>query len=159
MKNEIDNANFDPDVDYEPQDGMNRVSIESDDYYDELWQEMLGVDVTISNYYKEFEIVSKVINPKQAAAIYYYSSIEAEEDSSPLNRKREILKMMWGRDNLLIYDINDFLEFRTLIENIDPFAFYVFTEVLYKTKLICHQCIENTEPLRVFEEKVEMLEA
>ncbi len=157
MINEIDYTNLDPDADYEHQDGMNRFNIESNDFYDELWGEMLGVDIAIQEYCREFKTVSKAINPKQAAGIYYHSSMDAEAAIRPLDRIGEILKMMWGSDNLSKYDINDFQEFRTLIENIDPFSFYVFTDVLYMTELILYYDFDNTEPLRAFEKKVELL--
>jgi len=157
MKNDINNTNLDPDLDYESPDGMNRFRIETDDYYDDIWQEMIVIDATAQEFHNEFETVRKVINPKQAAALYWHSSMDAEDCVYPLERRHEILKMMWGSDNLLKYDITDFNEFRTLIENIDPFAFYVFTEVLYKTNMVICNGLWHTESLRALEERVDLL--
>jgi hypothetical protein len=144
-------------LDYESQDGMNRFRRRTDDYYDDIWQEMMVLDGTALEFQKEFEDVCKVINPKQAAALYWHSSMDAEDCVYPLERRHEILKMMWRSDYLSIYDINDFREFKTMIENLDPFAFYVFTEVLYKTNMILYHGLGNSEPLRALEEQVESL--
>lgn len=157
MKNNIGHDTLEPDVDYESPDGTNRYCIKIDDYYDNIWQEMLEIDGTIIYYQNEFEAVSKVINPILADGIWFYSSIDAEESLCPLDRRREILKMMRRSMNLSKYGITDFQEFKTMIENIDPFAFYVFTEVLYKTNMIIYNGLRNTESLRALEERVDLL--
>lgn len=157
MKEEIEDTYVDPDLEYECQYGMNKPNIESDDFYDELWGEMLVIDKSIQNYLEEFKIASRAISPKQAVAIYWHSSVDAEESLCPLERRHEILNMMWGSNNLLRYGITDYQEFRKKIENIDPFSFYVFTEILYKTELIICQTIDQPEPLKAFIEKVKML--
>ena len=157
MNNDIHHEPLDSDLDYEYPDGMNRFRAETDDYYDDIWHEMIVIDGTAQEFHNEFEIVSSVINPKQAAALYWHSSMDAEDCVYPLERRHEILKMMWGSNNLSKYDIQDFQEFRTLIENIDPFAFYVFTEVLYKTNMILFHGFNNAERLKELEEKIELL--
>lgn len=157
MKNNIYHDCLDPDLDYESPDGMNRFRTRTTDYYDDIWQEMIVIDGTALESQKEFETVSSVINPKQAAAIYWHSSMDAEDCVYPLERRHEILKMMWGSNNLSKYDIKDFQEFQAMIENIDPFAFYVFTEVLYKTNMVIYNGLWYTESLRALEERVDLL--
>lgn len=157
MKNKINNDILDPEIDYESPDGLNRFRTETDDYYDDIWQEMIMIDGSTLEFHKEFVSASKVFNPMQAAGLWFHTSIEAEESINPLDRRHEILKMMWGSKYLSKYDIPDFQEFKAMIENIDPFAFYVFTEVLYKTNMILYHGLGNTMSLEDLEAKLELL--
>lgn len=148
---------LDPGLDYESLNGMDRFRLEPDDYYDDIWQEILVIDRGFQELQVEFEVVRKVINPMQAAALYWYSSLDAEETMCPCTRRHEILKTMRRSKSLSEYGIPDFKEFKKVIENIDPFSFYVFTEVLYRTNMTVYNGYRITESIEALDEKIKLL--
>ena len=158
-------------MEYESPWGDNNCTVCIDDILDELWLEFISdknniyhVETFNSSCYQVpgksiihsdvFSTIEEVLTPLQIIAIFRYTSMDAEEDENPFDRKHEILKEMWGSDRLLDYEIYDYEEFRDKIEKIHPLIFLEFTNILYKSEAINRIRFRPNIDLEIFERKL-----
>ena len=157
---------FDLDEDYEIEEFDPESYIDVNDLYHELWQEAIrardlifsempfeGLDYQSSEeelaHIKNniLSVVSEVLTPMQAVALYFFSNYDVEFSNCPAKRKQFILKEMAESKNLSDYDIVDFNEFSHKLDKINPSVFLELTNMLYHSQIIRHLVIKRDNAL------------
>ena len=169
---EIDNY-FDLEEDYEIEEFEVEYYIDINDLYYEIWQEAIrerdlifnenpfeGFDYQSSEEELEhikrdvLSVVSEVLTPTQAVALYFFSNYDAEFSNCPAKRKQFILKEMASSKNLRDYDIHDLNEFTHNVDKIDPSIFLELTNLLYHSQIIRHLVIKRDNAMEGLERNI-----